>query len=61
MLAERTTLGRYRIVRFIGRGGMGEAYLAEDTHLRRQVAIKVIAPQADSRKLTEALRLFQQP
>jgi eukaryotic-like serine/threonine-protein kinase len=59
MLAERISLGRYRIVRFIGRGGMGEAYLAEDTHLRRQVAIKVIAPQADSRKLAEALRLFQ--
>lgn len=59
MLVAGTALSRYRIVRFIGKGGMGEAYLAEDTHLRRKVAIKVIAPQADYRKLAEALRLFQ--
>jgi len=59
MLAAGTALSRYRIVRFIGKGGMGEAYLAEDTHLRRKVAIKIIAPQADPRKLAEALRLFQ--
>jgi len=36
------TLGTYKIVRPIGRGGMGEVYLAHDDRLRRQVAIKFL-------------------
>jgi tetratricopeptide (TPR) repeat protein/tRNA A-37 threonylcarbamoyl transferase component Bud32 len=34
--------GRYRIVRFIARGGMGEVYEAEDLDLRERVALKTI-------------------
>jgi serine/threonine protein kinase len=35
-------LGRFRIKRLIGQGGMGEVYSAVDEHLDREVAIKVL-------------------
>jgi uncharacterized protein YraI len=52
--------GRYRIQRQLGSGGFGSVYLAQDTLLREEVAIKELAPGLDgdqaalSRFLAEA-------
>jgi tetratricopeptide (TPR) repeat protein/predicted Ser/Thr protein kinase len=43
-----TTVGRFAISRRLGAGGMGQVYGAEDTTLKRFVAIKRMAPQANS-------------
>jgi hypothetical protein len=42
MPLEGSQLGRYHLIRLLGRGAMGEVYLAEDMGISRQVAIKVI-------------------
>ena len=63
MSLEGQQLGRYRFERLLGSGGMGEVYLATDTRINRQVAIKVIRADAslyrDSTAAKEATRLFE--
>ena len=41
-LAPGTRLGAYEVHSLIGVGGMGEVYLAHDTNLKRDVALKIL-------------------
>lgn len=63
MALEELQNGRYRLLRLLGSGGMGEVYLMQDMRVSRQVAIKVIrsegAPYPDSDAAKDAARLFQ--
>lgn len=50
MLDSGELLSHYRIESAIGAGGMGEVYLAEDTKLGRQVALKVLLSEVSGDK-----------
>jgi WD40 repeat protein/serine/threonine protein kinase len=44
LLSPGDLIDHFRVVRLLGRGGMGDVYLARDTKLGRKVAIKVVQP-----------------
>ncbi|HET6584538.1 MAG TPA: serine/threonine-protein kinase, partial [Nannocystaceae bacterium] len=53
-LAPGARVGRYEIVRRIGRGGMGLVYVARDPELDRAIAVKVL--RTDAREPASALQ-----
>ena len=56
-LNQLESLGRYELVRELGRGGMSIVYLARDTELGRKVAIKCVDTQDKlTAKLADRLR-----
>lgn|GEM_PF-1064526 len=59
MELEPAALGPYRLIEKIGAGGMGEVWKAEDTRLRRLVAIKIL-PHAVSDDAESKARLVRE-
>ncbi|HMO35794.1 MAG TPA: serine/threonine-protein kinase [Gemmatales bacterium] len=51
--------GQYRVLKLIGKGGMGSVYLAEDPVLQRKVAIKTLRPELANHEVSKQ-RFFRE-
>ena len=54
-----TMIDHFKVVRLVGRGGMGEVYLARDTVLGRKVALKIVHPDQMGSKMAADRFLFE--
>jgi serine/threonine-protein kinase len=57
-MPEMVIAGRYRLDELLGRGGMSEVWCADDQELGRRVAIKLLAPDADTARFVREARAF---
>ena len=55
-LAQHIIIGRYKMLRLLCEGGMGEVSLAEDTRLKREVGLKML-PEAVRNEAARLRRL----
>ena len=58
-IAPGSRLGQYEVVSLLGGGGMGLVYKAQDTRLKRLVALKLLAPEL-TRDETAKQRFLQE-
>jgi serine/threonine protein kinase len=52
---------RYELISILGRGGMGTVYLARDTVLDREVALKIVEPPSDEANEARVLARLEHP